>query len=397
MVGLGCGDGAAASNPDAAQTPDVAMGAGGAMATGGVLGSGGSTGSPGAGGEVLTGGGGSPGGSDGSPAGVHLIATYDGQLHATWQNQTSASIFLYGCGTVQWSRLEGTVWTDPQAFVLCGWEGIAVEVAAGATFTETQSFAWAEPGRYRLSGRYGVACTPGLGLSSAGCAAFATATSDELVLGGGGDGGAGESDGDSTSGCVDVCARYGEACCLWADPCLVPTTSCTFDVLAASVGTTYQYADLETKVAALSQELSLSLTEQDIAWAAADAPPAARIELHLTDQAAARYGTVLDGARDGRLFRVSCDGQSLFVGVFYIAYGQAALETPVLHEARENGVLVARLGAYEGAWMGMGLTTPGSSELRQRIDPPDRPELRAALCRRGVLHVLDPGARPASP
>ena len=446
-MGIGCGNAVVGiSHKDAAQPVDVPSSSGGALGAGGLHGSGGATAMGGTGlvpsggvttggitstaasgggsaalggstgGTVPTGGNSAVGGSGGSPGGVVLIATYDGQVHATWQNQTSQSIFLHGCGTVEWSRLEGLAWVNHGTFVVCGWEGIAIEVATGATFTETESFAQAEAGRYRLSGGYGVGCTPGLGLSRAGCTTFFTATSNELVVpatGGGGDAGSGgvvgsggsdtggtggsSNDGgsaDGASGCVDVCALYGEACCVWSDPCLVPTSSCTFDVLAASVDTTYQYADLETRVAALPQDLSVSFTDQDIAWAAADPWPAGRIELHLTDDAASRYGTTLDGARDGRVFRVSCGGQSLFIGVFYIWYGEAALDTPVLHEARENGVLMVRLGAYEGAWMGMGLTLSTFSALKERID---RSELRAALCRRGVLHVLDPNARPANP
>ena len=465
-MGIGCGNAAGISHKDAAQSVDVPSSSGGALGAGGLHGSGGATGmggtglvpsggvatggitstaaggggsaalggNPSTGGTVATGGNSAIGGSGGSPGGVLLIATYDGQVHATWQNQTSQSVFLDGCGTVEWSRLEGSAWVNHGAFMVCAWEGIAVEVAAGATYTETESFAPAEAGRYRLSGRYGVGCTPGLGLSSAGCATFFIATSNEFVApatGGGGDAGSGgvvgsggsgtggtatggtgstitggaggtaaggsSYDGGSAggaSGCIDVCALYGEACCVWSDPCSVPTSGCTFDVLAASVGTTYQYADLETKVAALPQDISVSFTDQDIAWAAADPWPAGRIELHLTDDAASRYGTILDGARDGRVFRVSCGGQSLFVGVFYIWYGQAALDTPVLHEARENGVLIVRLGAYEGAWMGMGTTSSAFSTLRERID---RSELRASFCRRGILHVLDSNARPASP
>ena len=462
----GCGRSTGVVPKDAGMPPEVPISSGGTVGAGGVQGSGGvvgtggtgpvasggvatggitSTGtgggvgaalggSPGSGGTVPTGGNSAAGGSGGSPGGVLLIATYDGQVHATWQNQTSQSIFLYGCGTVEWSRLEGSAWVNHGAFVVCAWEGIAVDVAAGATYTETESLAPVVAGRYRLSGRYGVGCTPGLGLSSAGCTTFFTATSNEFVVpatggtGGAGTGGVVGSGGSGTggtatggrggtitggaggnaaggasidggsaggaSGCTDGCALYGEACCVWSDPCLVPTGSCTFDVLAASVGTTYQYADLETKVAALPQDLSVSFTDQDIAWAGVDPWPAGRIELHLTGDAASRYGTILDGARDGRVFRVSCGGQSLFVGVFYIWYGEAALDTPVLHEARENGVLIVRLGAYEGAWGGMGLTLPATSALRERID---RSELRAAFCRRGVLHVLDPNAMPASP
>ena len=172
--------------------------ASGGVATGGITsrGTGGGSaalgGSLGTGGTIPTGGTSAVGGSGGSPGGVLLVATYDGQVHATWQNQTSQSIFLYGCGTVEWSQLEGADWVNHGAFVVCGWEGVAVEVAAGATYTETQSFARAEAGRYRLSGRYGVGCTPGLGLSNAGCTAFFTATSNEFVVSAtGGTGGAG--------------------------------------------------------------------------------------------------------------------------------------------------------------------------------------------------------------
>jgi hypothetical protein len=113
---------------------------------------------------------------------VLLTATYDGQVHATWRNQTSQSIFLAGCGTVQWSRFEGSAWVEHGGFVMCGWEGIAVEVAAGASYTETQSFPKGESGRYRLSGRYGVGCSPGVGLTQAGCTAFFTATSNEVEV-----------------------------------------------------------------------------------------------------------------------------------------------------------------------------------------------------------------------
>ena len=207
----GCGRSADVSRADAGAPTDVAI------SSGGVTGTGGTGPNPSGGSTAL-------GGSGGSPGGVLLIATYDGQVHATWQNQTSQSIFLDGCGTVEWSRLEGSAWVNHGAFVVCAWEGIAVEVAAGATYTETESFARAEAGRYRLSGRYGVGCTPGLGLSSAGCTAFFTATSNEFVVpatggtggagtggvagsGGSGAGGAGGSTGTGGSG-ID-CALVG--------------------------------------------------------------------------------------------------------------------------------------------------------------------------------------------
>jgi hypothetical protein len=161
-------------------------------------------------------------------------------------------------------------------------------------------------------------------------------------------------------------------------------------VFAGSVGTTYDYAALETKVLALPQNIVATLTDQDFAWAAADPQLASRMEFHLTEDAASRYGTILDNVQDTRAFRVSCNGQPLFVGVFYLVYGAAALNTPVLHVARENGVLVLRLGAAQAAWMSGPKT--GCGTPCQRID---RAELRGAFCRRGILQVLDPNARPA--
>lgn len=185
----GCSSSTSAPRPDAEALSDVALSTGGAASTGGVHGSGGvvSTGGHAAlGGSVGTGGTTSAGGSSaatgGAAGGVLLTATYDGQVHATWRNQTSQSIFLAGCGTVQWSRFEGSDWVDHGGFVVCGWEGIAVEVAAGASYTETQSFPKGESGRYRLSGRYGVGCTPGVGLTNAGCTAFFTVTSNEVEV-----------------------------------------------------------------------------------------------------------------------------------------------------------------------------------------------------------------------
>jgi hypothetical protein len=220
ILGTGCGSSASTPRRDAAISPDVPISTGGALGTGGMTGIGGAVGtggrhglggvtgtggsvardgSMGTGGTLSTGGSSAAGSNDGSPSGVLLTSTYDGQVHATWQNQTSQSIFLAGCGTVEWSRLEGADWVNHGGFVMCVWEGVAVEVAAGATYTETQGFARAEAGRYQLSGQYGVGCTPGLALSKAGCTAFFTATSNEFVVlatGRGGGAGAGGSTGN---------------------------------------------------------------------------------------------------------------------------------------------------------------------------------------------------------
>jgi hypothetical protein len=258
IVTGGCGRSAGVSRHDAGAPPDTVISSGG-LATGGststATGAGGSAalgGSPGGGGRSPTGGNSAAGGNGGSLGGVLLIATYDGQVHATWQNQTSQSIFLGGCGTVEWSRFEGSAWVNHGPFVVCAWEGIAVEVAAGASYTETQSFARAEAGRYRLSGRYGVGCTPGLGLSGAGCTAFFTATSNELAVPAtGGTGGAGSGGALGTGGttgtnpnasvlCGWGACSAGYACCVnpstGAQDCLPSSSVCSDGFLVSCDG-----------------------------------------------------------------------------------------------------------------------------------------------------------------
>jgi hypothetical protein len=85
-------------------------------------------------------------------------------------------------------------------------------------------------------------------------------------------------------------------------------------------------------------------------------------------------------------FRVSCDEKELFVGVTYLEYGAAAMMVPVLHIQQDvAGTVVFRLGAWQSAWAITGLFE--NDVARARID---RPELRAALCARGILNELGP-------
>jgi hypothetical protein len=121
-----------------------------------------------------------------------------------------------------------------------------------------------------------------------------------------------------------------------------------------------------------------------------DPSPAARIEMHMTPQASSLYGAALEKTYPDHPFRVSCGGQSLFVGVTYAIQGAAAIETPVLHVARDDqNLLVVGIGAWQGAWAGLGSTKdPAAVQAEERID---RPELRAAFCQRGVLKALPSG------
>jgi hypothetical protein len=193
-------------------------GAGGSTAgtsgTGGVGGSGGSGGRTGSGGSLATGGRGDggttlTGGSGGSQNGVTLTARYDGTLQATWQNQTSQSIFVSGCGTVSWSRLEATGWVNYGPFVLCDTEGVGIEVSAGSSFivpyTKPRPGTWTVAGTYRLEGDYSVGCTAGLPLSEAGCSPSVYVTSNDLVIVGDGGVAADSSVGDAGSNLTPQC------------------------------------------------------------------------------------------------------------------------------------------------------------------------------------------------
>jgi hypothetical protein len=176
--------------------PDA--GSGGTGGTGGATGSGGKGGATASGGTTGTGGT-SPGGNSGTGGssqpgdagigGVTLIAsvTSDGSIVPVWQNQSQVSIFLYGCGTANVWKKNGSDWVNRGTVVVCAWEGVSPEVPAGATLADSgPGYAvlavWG-PGTYRLQGRYGVGCTnPELGQSKAGCTAFYDAISNEVTL-----------------------------------------------------------------------------------------------------------------------------------------------------------------------------------------------------------------------
>ena len=159
-------------------------------------------------------------------------------------------------------------------------------------------------------------------------------------------------------------------------------SACRIDVLADTVGVTYEYAELEQKFLAASGVVALSIADSDIRAVAADPPPAARFELRLEKDASVVAAAFLSKAHD-HLFRFSCNEQTLFVGVVYMAEGAAALETPVLHVVEASGdELVLHLVAWQSAWWANGVK---NDEAARRID---RPELRAAFCARGALSEL---------
>jgi hypothetical protein len=142
----------------------------------------------------------------------------------------------------------------------------------------------------------------------------------------------------------------------------------------------YQYADLTAAAGDLaSQEPVVTLTEEDVAAFQADAAPSSRMLIGLTDQSSRRWSAALAGMKDTQPFTVSLDGRTLYLGVVYTMIGAAAIQTPVLHIQDNKGRMELRLGAWQGAWYGMG--RGDASRLEQK-------DVRALFEKRGVLSTL---------
>lgn len=233
--------------------------------------------------------------------------------------------------------------------------------------------------------------------TSAGAANHAGALGDDgghTAMGGAGNGDAGANaarggqdvdpvGGAGGDGCVDVCTLYGQACCVDGASCVSEEASCVIEVFDYLAQTNLDYPALEQLVASLPRAFRASLSTADVTSSAMDPSPSGRIELHLSAQASSTLGAALDGA-DRYPFRVSCAGQSLFVGQVYKQGGAAAIQTPVLHVSRDaQDAIVVRIGARQGAWA----AASGTEDVagRARID---RAELRSTLCLGGALHPL---------
>jgi len=203
----------------------------------------------------------------------------------------------------------------------------------------------------------------------------------------GGIGGTAGTSGTAGTGgaCQDLCTGNSPACCSEPLLCVESIPTCRIEFLVDKVDTTYEYADLEAKIATLTGGIDVTILSTDIEWAAADAPPSARFEFRLSAEASLTHAK-LKGMFLSRPFLVSCGDQALFVGVTYMFEGAAALRTPVIHiEETETGAIRLLLGAWQSAWA-FSSASPGTEEFRERID---RPELRAAFCGRGIMNELE--------
>jgi hypothetical protein len=229
------------------------------------------------------------------------------------------------------------------------------------------------------SGAGGASGTPSGGTAGSGGGLGGSAGEDVSPGGEGSDAGNG-----GAAPCRDLCVAGAPECCLPALRCVETVPSCRIDVLSENLGVVYDYAELEAEVATLSPDFIVSIADEDIAWAATDPLASERFEFRLDAAASVLHGAVLSTIH-GHPFLLSCDERVLFVGLGYMREGAAAIRTPVLHvEEASNGAVTLLLGAYQGAWYGFG-SGNGDLVLRERID---RPELRTALCARGILNKL---------
>lgn len=160
-------------------------GAAGASTRGGAAGEGEGAGAGAGGVGGASAGAAGSGGSD-SRDGVILTALLDdasGRVNAEWYNGTDTTVFLRGCSTTDGWYREAGVWKQYGAFAACAVEGLAIELAAGATHLDLAGGVPPDRGDnvWRLVGPYGTGCTSGVKFSQANCTELHEATSSNEV------------------------------------------------------------------------------------------------------------------------------------------------------------------------------------------------------------------------
>lgn len=105
-----------------------------------------------------------------------------GSIDAQWRNNRQESIFLRGCVTTDaWYREDGE-WIEYGAFSSCAMETAMVEIQPGGTYRDKNG---TPPERgddvWRLTGPWGIGCTPGALFSEDTCSEVFEATSTNEV------------------------------------------------------------------------------------------------------------------------------------------------------------------------------------------------------------------------
>lgn len=108
-------------------------------------------------------------------------------IQPTWFNFTVNPIYLPGCTTYDVEVLDAGAWKNLGPTLDCGWEGVAIKVAAGdaqethASLIDLGSSYWNYP-RYRFRGYWYEGCLDGLPISEAKCTASHEVLSREFLV-----------------------------------------------------------------------------------------------------------------------------------------------------------------------------------------------------------------------
>ncbi|MBW2736427.1 MAG: hypothetical protein JRH20_28915 [Deltaproteobacteria bacterium] len=78
------------------------------------------------------------------------------EVMGTVHNGTKESIFLGGCSIFARELFENAVWTEMPAVMVCGWEGVGIELKPGESYQEMSYFN--QPGSWRLRLPYATDC-----------------------------------------------------------------------------------------------------------------------------------------------------------------------------------------------------------------------------------------------
>jgi hypothetical protein len=111
-----------------------------------------------------------------------LSLSVDGALEPTWYNDLDYSVYLPGCSTVTFERVENSTvtWSGPAA--VCAWEGTARVLGFTDLWKDLALSTQGKSGTYQATGTYSEGCTWGKPLSQAACTSTTSVTSNIVVV-----------------------------------------------------------------------------------------------------------------------------------------------------------------------------------------------------------------------
>lgn len=102
------------------------------------------------------------------------------QINVKLTNSTASTIYLPGCSVYNLERKENGNWIDYGPLEICVWEGYAMPISPGGSYSKTLKIS--TNGEYRFKTTYGVNCQPNMPLSTAQCTYFDTAFSNSFLV-----------------------------------------------------------------------------------------------------------------------------------------------------------------------------------------------------------------------